>query len=86
LIWYWINRIIGLSSIGLNEMHCSKSMDRIDFQKNLSRGSLFWEGDLLIFHEYVVASIALSFVDQFTWKFGKLSSTVKAWMHGIDFQ
>jgi hypothetical protein len=24
-------------------------MDRIDFQKNLSRGSLFWEGDLVIF-------------------------------------
>jgi hypothetical protein len=25
----------------------SKSMDGIDFQKNLSRGSLFWEGDLV---------------------------------------
>jgi hypothetical protein len=23
LIWYWINRIIGLSSIGLNEMYCT---------------------------------------------------------------
>jgi hypothetical protein len=22
LIWYWINRNIGLSSIGLNEMYC----------------------------------------------------------------
>jgi hypothetical protein len=23
LIWYWINWIIGLSSVGLNEMYCS---------------------------------------------------------------
>jgi hypothetical protein len=23
LIWYWISRIIGLSSIGLNEMYCN---------------------------------------------------------------
>jgi hypothetical protein len=22
LIWYWISQIIGLSSIGLNEMYC----------------------------------------------------------------
>jgi hypothetical protein len=22
LIWYWINQIIGLSNIGLNEMYC----------------------------------------------------------------
>jgi hypothetical protein len=23
LIWYWINRNIGLNSIGLNEMYCT---------------------------------------------------------------
>jgi hypothetical protein len=27
----------------------NKSMDGIDFQKNLSRGLLFWEGDLVKF-------------------------------------
>jgi hypothetical protein len=32
LIWYWNNRIIGLSSIGLNEMYCiSKQTNLVNF-------------------------------------------------------
>jgi hypothetical protein len=53
-------------------------VDRIDFQKNLSRGSLFWEGDL-------VAWIAPTFVDGYTQNFGKLSVIVKARM-GLIFR
>jgi hypothetical protein len=28
LIWYWISQIIGLSSIGLNEMYCTAESER----------------------------------------------------------
>jgi hypothetical protein len=56
-------------------------MDGIDFQKNLSRGSLFRDVDLVKFaSSYVVAWIAPTFVDGYTRNFGKLSVIVKAWM------
>jgi hypothetical protein len=56
------------------------SMDRITLQENLSWGSLFRDLVIHVFHEYVVASIPPSFVDQFTWNFRKLSAIVQEWM------
>jgi hypothetical protein len=49
-------------------------MDGSDFQKNLSRGSLFREG----------AWIAPTFVDGYTRNFGKLSLIVKVWMEYLS--
>jgi hypothetical protein len=65
----------------------SKSLDKIDFQKNLSRGSLFWKGNLLLvkFVSYVVAWIAPTFVDGYTQNFEKLSVIVNARM-GLIFR
>jgi hypothetical protein len=64
----------------------TKSMDGIDFQKNLSRGSLLWEGDLVKFVSwYVVTWIVPTFVEQYTRNFGKLSVIVKAWI-GLIFR
>jgi hypothetical protein len=61
-------------------------MDGIDFQKNLSRGSLFLEGDLVKFvSEHVVAWITPTFVNGYTRNFGKLSVIVRAWM-GLIFK
>jgi hypothetical protein len=33
LIWYWIKQIIGLSSIGLNEMYCTSGVPIIDYNR-----------------------------------------------------
>jgi hypothetical protein len=58
----------------------SKTMNGIDIQKNLSRGSLFWEGDLVKFLICCHLYRAPSFVDWFTWNWEKLSVRVKTWM------
>jgi hypothetical protein len=52
-------------------------MDGIDFKKNLSRGSLFWEGGLVKFVSYVVAGIAPTFVDRYTQNFRDVVKIVK---------
>ena len=58
----------------------SKSIDRTDFQKNLSRGSLFLEGHLVKFVSYVVTRIAPTYT-----KLWEVVNNSKS-MDGIDFQ
>jgi hypothetical protein len=42
LIWYWISRIIGLSSIGLNEMYCSAIYWKLLIQYECI-GAIYWK-------------------------------------------